>query len=92
MPLRQGESTDAITAVLAKRDVRHYRLEAITPEHEDRLVQAARMAGSAKNVEANRLMLVMDPAVKTALVAAGDFSTWIDTAPLIVGFVTRNDW
>ena len=79
---------DAIEAVLTKRDVRHYLDTPVSQDHRDRLVQAARMAGSAKNAEVNRLVLIDDVEVATALKAAGDFAAWIDTAPLIIGFVT----
>ena len=78
---------DAIEAIINKRDVRHYTTEVVAPELQERLVQAARMAGSAKNRENIRLLLVEDPEAQTALTSAGDFASWIDTAPLIVGFV-----
>ena len=38
------------------------------------------MAGSAKNVEANRLVVVTDQAVQDALVEAGEFSSWIGSS------------
>lgn len=78
---------DALTAIITKRDLRHYSAEAISADHQDRLIQAARMAGSAKNRENIRLAFIEDQAIKQALTKAGDFSVWIDTAPLIIGFV-----
>ena len=46
------------------------------------------MAGSAKNVEANRLVLVTDQTVQDALAEAGDFSSWIGSSAAIVGFAS----
>ena len=39
-----------------------------------RILQAGRMAGSAKNLESNRLIVVTDQAVQDALATAGDFA------------------
>jgi len=46
------------------------------------------MAGSAKNLEVNRLVLFTDQAVQNALAEAGDFSSWIATSAAIVGFAS----
>ncbi len=82
----------AIDTVLTKRDVRHYQNTPVSVEHRERLIQAARMAGSAKNAEVNRLMLIDDAEVAGRLAGAGDFSAWIGSAPLIIGFVTPFDF
>jgi len=74
--------------IISKRDLRMYTDQAITDDVMQRILQAGRMAGSAKNIEANRLILVTDQAVQDALVEAGDFTSWIGTSAAIVGFAS----
>lgn len=74
--------------IISKRDLRVYTGQAIADDVMDRILQAGRMAGSAKNIEANRLILVIDQSVQDALVQAGDFTSWIDTSAAIVGFAS----
>ncbi len=75
-------------AIISKRDVRHYIDSPIADDVMARILQAGRMAGSAKNVEANRLLVITDKTVQEALTHAGDFSQWINTAAAIVGFAS----
>lgn len=75
-------------AIISKRDLRVYTDQPIPDEVMHRVLQAGRMAGSAKNLEVNRLVLVTDQAVQDALVEAGDYSSWIGTSAAIVGFAT----
>lgn len=75
---------DTLTALRSKRDTRAYTSAPIDSETLDRLLDAARMAGSAKNVQPVRLVLVDDAETKTGLRASGDFADWIDQAPLVV--------
>lgn len=78
-------------AIIAKRDLRMYTDEAIADDVLHRILQAARMAGSAKNFESNRLIVVKDQAVQDALAASGDFSSWIGTSAVIIGIATPTD-
>ncbi len=75
-------------AIISKRDVRHYTDQPIGDEVMRRILQAGRMAGSAKNVEANRLIVVTDQSVQEALAHAGDFASWIGSSAAIVGFAS----
>ncbi|MDW3178815.1 MAG: nitroreductase family protein [Acidimicrobiia bacterium] len=79
---------DAYETIISKRDVRHYTESEISDESLGRVLQAGRMAGSAKNRELNRLIVVRDQAVQDALANAGDFSSWIGTAQVVVGFAS----
>jgi len=78
-------------AIISKRDLRVYTDQPIADDVMHRILQAGRMAGSAKNLEVNRLILVTDQAVQDALVKAGDFSSWIGTSAAIVGFASPTD-
>lgn len=72
-------------AIISKRDTRHYTDEAIPEGTLKRVLQAGRMAGSAKNLEVNRLIVFQDQAVQEVLAEAGDFASWIPTAQVVIG-------
>ena len=78
-------------AIISKRDVRNYTDQPISDEALRRVLQAGRMAGSAKNEEANRLIVFRDQAVQDALADSGDFSSWIGTSAAIIGIVVPID-
>jgi nitroreductase len=75
---------DAYEAIVAKRDTRSYSDEEVTPEQLETVLRAARMAGSAKNLQLTRLVVVTDQATRTALTECGDFTSWIDQAPVVI--------
>ncbi len=72
-------------AIVSKRDTRDYTDQPISDEVLQRVLQAGRMAGSTKNEESNRLIVVRDQAVQNALAESGDFSSWIGTSAVIIG-------
>lgn len=78
-------------AIVSKRDLRMYTAESIADDVLQRILQAGRMAGSAKNIEANRLIVVTDQAVQDALANAGDFTSWIGSSAVIIGFASPAD-
>ena len=51
---------DALTALRNKRDTRSYRDDPIDDQVLDRVLDAARMAGSAKNRQPVRLVVITD--------------------------------
>ena len=75
-------------AIITKRDLRMYTDQPIPDAVMTRILQAGRMAGSAKNLESNRLIVVTDQAVKDALADAGDFSSWIGRSAAVIGFAS----
>lgn len=82
---------DALKAILTKRDTRSYTDEPVDPEVLASVLDAARLAGSAKNKQPVRVITVTDPATKERLKAGGDFATWIDHAPVLVVFTVTAD-
>ena len=78
---------DAYAAIVAKRDTRSYTPDPIDEAVLGRILQAGRMAGSAKNRQVTRMVLATDPAVRDALATCGDSTAWINTAPAVVVFV-----
>lgn len=78
-------------AIITKRDLRMYTDRTIPDSVMARILQAGRMAGSAKNLESNRLIVVTDRAIKDALADAGDYSSWIGNSAAIIGFASPAD-
>lgn len=82
---------DAHEAIVTKRDTRSYLDDPLDPEALDRILRAARMAGSAKNQQLTRLVVVTDPDTREALARCGDFTSWIGSAPVVVVLVAPVD-
>src|SRR3954466_23767 len=78
---------DAYTAIVSKRDTRSYRPEPVDEAVLGRVLQAGRMAGSAKNAQLTRLVVATDPDVRQQLASCGDFTSWIGSASVVVVFV-----
>ena len=71
---------DAYRAVVDKRDQRAFLPRPIPEESLRRILQAARMTGSSKNVEPNRLVVVRDRARLQAMAAYGPFARFLARA------------
>lgn len=82
---------DALDALRNKRDTRRYLPDTIDQPTLQQVLGAARMAGSAKNVQPVRMLVVDDADTKTGLKAAGDFADWIDQAPVVIVATVRAD-
>ena len=76
---------DAYRAVVDKRDQRAFRPSPIPDESLRKILQAARMAGSSKNREPNRLVVVREEATLRAMADMGRWARWLaDAAAVIV--------
>ena len=73
--------------IRTKRDTRTYADRPIPEETVQRILQAGRMAGSSKNSQPVRFIVLRDQARKEELAACGDFATHLPTAPLVVALV-----
>lgn len=80
-----GRST--FDVIRTKRDTRAYADRPIPKDIEQRILQAGRMAGSSKNSQPVRFVVLRDRARKEELAACGDFSTHLPSAPLAVALV-----
>ena len=87
---------DTYRTIVSKRDTRAFTEQPIGEESRRRILQAGRMAGSSKNVQPCRFIVIDDQAVKEDFARCGDFATWIPSAPLViavaVGGGMRNDF
>ena len=79
--------SDTYRTIVSKRDTRRFSDRPIDDETLDRLVQAARMAGSAKAAEPVRLILIRDQGQKERLAACGNFTPHIPTCQVAAVFV-----
>lgn len=70
--------------IISKRDTRVFTEQAVTPELERRILQAGRMAGSSKNSQPCRFIVIDEPGQKEAIAKCGDFAVWIPSAPLLI--------
>lgn len=75
---------DAYEAIVTKRDTREYEPRPVEDVHLRVLLQAARMAGSSKNEQPIRLIVVRSQEQKDALAACGDFTTHLPGSPLVI--------
>jgi nitroreductase len=78
---------DAYRAVVDKRDQRVFLPTPIPDAALRRILQAARMTGSSKNAEPNRLVVVRDPARRQALADLGPFAKFLAYAAAVVVIV-----
>ena len=77
---------DAQQAITTKRDTRAYTKEAVSEADLTTVLKAARMAGSAKNMQLTRIVAVADADLRKQLATCGDFTSWIHTAPVVLAF------
>ena len=78
---------DAYSAIRTKRDTRAYSDRPIPEDVAQRIIQAGRMAGSSKNSQPCRLVVIHNPAQRQALSDCGDFAKHVPPAPLVIAVV-----
>ena len=82
---------DAYACIRTKRDTRAYESTPVSEETLQHILQAGRMAGSAKNFQPCRFIVLREEARKKELAACGQFAAYIPTAPVAVAVVIPND-
>ena len=75
---------DAYKAIISKRDTRAFLDRPVPEEVVRRIVQAGRMAGSSKNTQPCRFIVLDDPDAKARIAACGDFAAWLPASPLAI--------
>jgi nitroreductase len=78
---------DAYTCIRTKRDSRAYAGRPIGEEELQRILQAGRMAGSSKNTQPWRFVVLRDPERKRELASCGQFAQHVPAAPLVIAVV-----
>jgi nitroreductase len=75
---------DTYKTIISKRDTRSFTDQPVSEDALQRILQAGRMAGSSKNSQPCRFIVIDDPAQKKAIAACGDFATWVPDSPVPV--------
>ena len=75
---------ETYNTIISKRDTRQYTDWPISDETLRRILQAGRMAGSAKNSQPCRFVVVRDDKRKKELSACGQFAAYIPSAPVVI--------
>ncbi len=78
---------DAYLAIASKREVRAYSSRAIEPEAERRILEAGRVAGSSKNRQARRFVVIRDDGVRQVVAACVYNADNVRGAALVVAIV-----
>jgi nitroreductase len=78
---------EAYRAIVEKRDQRAFLDRPIPADAMRRILQAARMTGSSKNREPNRLVVVRDRPRVAAIAALGPVARWMARAAAVVVIV-----
>jgi len=84
---RQELLMDAYTCIRSKRDSRSYKDRTISDEMLERILQAGRMAGSSKNTQPCRYVVLRDAKRREEVAACGQFATPMLAAPLAIVIV-----
>lgn len=78
---------DTYTAIVTKRDTRAFDPRPIAGDSLRRILQAGRMAGSSKNIQPCRFVVLQDPERRKEIAACGDWATHVPDAPLVIAVV-----
>ncbi|MCH2621427.1 MAG: nitroreductase family protein [Acidimicrobiales bacterium] len=82
---------DAYKAVVEKRDKREFDSRPIPEEILVKIMQATRMAGSGKNRQTGRVVVVTNQEGRESVAASGDFGDWINQASVALVFAIHSD-
>ncbi len=74
-------------AILTKRDTRKIASNPLPEDVIHRILQAGRMAGSAKNAQPIRLIAITDPEMRAKVAACGQFTPHVPGAALVVAII-----
>jgi nitroreductase len=78
---------DAYEAIVTKRDTREYEDRSVAEDDLRRILQAGRMAGSSKNEQPIRAIVIRDSQRKAELARCGNFATHLPSSPLVIVLV-----
>ncbi len=81
---------DVYEAIKARRSVRAYQDKPVPDEVLDRILEAARWAPSARNLQSFKLVVVRDPEVRKRHGVAADDQAFVGQAPVVIASVTSD--
>ena len=84
-------SEETYRSLLELRTVRRFRTDPVAPSDLDRILEAARWTGSAKNLQSWTFVVVREREQLDRLAECGDFTVPIRNAPLVLAPVMHPD-
>ncbi len=81
---------DAFSAISARRSVRRFKSDAVSRELIIRLIDAARLAPTARNVQPWEFVVVTDPSKRRQLAGLTDHGKFIAEAPVCIVVLSRD--
>ena len=82
---------DTYDAIVTKRDTRSFSDDAVSEDDLRKVLQAGRMAGSAKNQQLNRIVVVTDAGDRAKLGECGTFADWVPSCPVVLALVVPKE-
>ncbi len=82
---------DAYRAIVSKRDTRRFAERPIPDDVLGRILQAGRMAGSSKNTQPVRLVVLREPERLAELAACGQFAEHVPRCAVAIAVVLIED-
>ena len=82
---------DAYDAIVNKRDTRSFTDQPVSDDDLGKVLQAGRMAGSAKNQQLNRIVVVTDAGDRAKLGECGKFADWLPSCPVVMAIVVPKE-
>lgn len=82
---------DTYETIITKRDTRSYSGRPLSDESLRRILQAGRMAGSAKNAQPCRFIVIRNAEKKQEVAKCGDFAQQVPSAAAAIAVVIPND-
>ncbi len=80
---------DALNALTTRRSIRKYRPDAISREILERIVDAGRLAPTARNVQPWEFVVVTEPARRQRLAELSEYGKFITQAPACIVVLCR---
>ena len=78
---------DVYTAIVGKRDTRTYSAEPISEDQLQKILQAGRMAGSARAAEPVRIVVIREESQRAKLAECGNSTEHLRAAPVVIAIV-----
>ena len=82
---------DVYEAIVNKRDTRDFTEDPVSEDDLHKVLQAGRMAGSAKNQQLNRIVVVTDAGDRAKLGECGKFADWVPSCPVVMAIVVPKE-
>ena len=82
---------DVYDAIVNKRDTRSFTDQPVSDDDLHKVLQAGRMAGSAKNQQLNRIVVMTDAGDRAKLAECGKFADWLPSCPVVMAIVVPKE-